>query len=67
MSCTNRIDCDADNEGPICGDEGHMCPVCFKNAAAYWAAYFGITADMDKAQRQNQLEAFRPVNWEPEL
>jgi hypothetical protein len=48
-------------------DEGDICHVHGVEDAAYWAAYFGLRAGMSREERQQQVEAFTPPNWQREV
>ena len=59
--CCQDDDCPC---GKMC-DETY-CDVHLKEEEKYWKAYFGLNDKMSKQERKNQLEAFRPVNYEKE-
>lgn len=50
-----------------CCDTDEQHDAWEKEEAMYWRAYFGITSKMTKAERVNQLEAFRPLGNDSKL
>jgi hypothetical protein len=65
MTCPNRIDPD-DPESQPCGDEGRLCPQCWRREHDRWVAYFWLSEGMSREERRRQIEAFRPVNRQPD-